>query len=90
MDNIFIGSVSAARNRSFIKNQLSKDYSIFHLQLDITHMIICSQTLPDMNLTHFQYLHLSIEDSPSQDIMEWFSQINEFMKDAIEHRGKVT
>jgi len=77
---VFIGNAEFARNMPLLKN------------LGITHVINCAQEIPNFHEGLPEapsYLHLNLDDIPTQNIQQYFTQTYNFIQSILSKGGKV-
>lgn len=57
-------------------------------QLDITHIVNCTEHKNPWP-TYFKYIQVKFEDSVHQDILPHLGHVNEFIRNAIQQKGKI-
>ncbi len=54
----------------------------------MTHIVNCTE-FSNPFPTHFKYMHVTIQDTATQDVLASFPLVNEFIRNALNQKGKV-
>jgi len=77
ISGLYIGSIGGAKSKASLKD------------VGITHVLSCAAIIPPQFPEDFEYLHLSLEDKPSQKIDDMFDRGIPFIVHALKNGGKV-